>query len=112
MKQLWIALPFILFSCHCGRIIEPRPYPVIEPTEVCENAVEAILQKINLDGCTWVLELPSGEKVEPVNYQDFLTETELEKQQPIQIKVVFRDTKSVSICMVGRTVAITCLERL
>ncbi len=112
MKYLFIAIPLFLASCHQSRIIEPKPLPVEEQKEKCEGGQIAIIKPFELDGCTWVLELSNGEKIEPMNYKEFLSVEDLEPQQPLKVKVTFNDTKSATICMIGRTVAITCLERL
>lgn len=83
-----------------------------DSTKYCENGVEAILSKLNLDGCNWILMLPDGEKLEPMNIYDFLTEEQMEKGEPLKVRVEYYDTKSASICMVGKTVAISCWEVL
>ena len=113
MIKLIFLLPFVLFSCNpYPKIIEAKSDPVTTDKSACENGVNAILKTVQLDGCTWILELPTGEQLEPVNYRDYITESELENQQPVKVNVVFNDTKSASICMIGRTVAISCMERL
>ena len=101
------------------RIFNTTPIPIRtdstltnDSTKYCENGVEAVLSKLNLDGCNWVLMLPNGEKLEPMNIYDFLTEEEMEKGESLKVRVEFYDTKSASICMVGRTVAISCWEVL
>ena len=78
----------------------------------CPNAVEAVLTKLNLDGCNWVLMLPDGSKLEPMNIYDFLTEDQMEAGLPMKVRVEYYETKSASICMVGKTVAIKCWEVL
>ncbi|MGB0391358.1 MAG: hypothetical protein ACPGRC_10500 [Salibacteraceae bacterium] len=112
MKFLLIIIPFVLFSCKNHKIIESKPDPIATTQTPCDNGVNAIIKPLALDGCTWILELPKGEKLEPVNYREFLTEAEIKNQNPIGVRVSFYDTKSASICMIGRTVAISCLERL
>lgn len=112
MRSLIILFSVTLISCAPHKIIEPKPGVIEEQEKTCEGAQMAIIKPLLLDGCTWVLELPSEEKLEPINYSEYLTENELKQQLPFKVKVVFRDTKSASICMVGRTVSITCLERL
>lgn len=112
MRFLFIGLPILLFACHSTQIIEAKPAPMVIYTKVCDNAEMAIIKRFHFDGCTWILELPSGEQLEPINFRDYLTDIELENNQPIQIKVAFQDIPSASICMIGRTVTISCLERV
>ena len=112
MKLLVFILPLLTWACHpYPKIIEPKPIPENTNT-LCENGTLAKLKKIQLDGCTWILELPSGEQLEPVNYRDYILDEEVKKQEPIQVKVVYTETRTMSICMIGKTVAISCLERL
>ena len=101
------------------RIFNTTPIPIESDSTLandsikyCENGVEAILSKLDLDGCNWVLLLPDGEKLEPMNIYDFLTDEEMDKGESLKVRVEFYDTKSASICMVGRTVAISCWEVL
>jgi hypothetical protein len=77
----------------------------------CPNGVEAVLTKMDLDGCSWVLMLASGERLEPMNILEFLPDLN-ENSSAIKVKVEYYETRSASICMVGKTVAITCLEML
>lgn len=111
MKYLFFTIPLLFAACHQTKIIEPKPITE-ETIEKCEGGQIALIKPFELDGCTWILELSNGEKIEPMNYRDFLSVEDLEPQQPIKVKVTFNDTKSPTICMIGRTVAITCLERL
>ncbi|MFT4755267.1 MAG: hypothetical protein ACI85Q_002835 [Salibacteraceae bacterium] len=99
-------------SNSSAKIIEPKTDSIAAIATLCENGLTATLKTLQLDGCTWILELPSGEQLEPVNYRDYITEAEIEDQKPVKVSVVFGDTKSASICMIGRTVAISCMERL
>jgi len=107
-----------VYQKNTFRIFNPTPISLdsnayaSDSTQYCENGVEAVLSKLNLDGCNWVLMLPDGEKLEPMNIYDFLTEAQMEAGNPLKIRVEFYDTKSASICMVGRTVAISCWEVL
>lgn len=111
--KYYIPIVFlILVSCTNKRIIEPKPDPVPVKTETCENGIPAILKKIQLDGCNWVIELENGEKLEPQNINQFLSESDYNSSKTFNIKVEYYETKSASICMVGKTIAITCLEQL
>ena len=105
-----------VYQKNTFRIFNPTPISLdsnaYDSTLYCENGVEAVLSILNLDGCSWVLMLPNGEKLEPMNIYDFLSEEQMEAGKPLKVRIEFYDTKSASICMVGRTVAISCWEVL
>ena len=77
----------------------------------CSNTVQATLKNIKLDGCSWVLILDTGEKLNPLNIDDFLTE-ELLNNSPIIVKVTFSTTKFSNTCMNGHPVIIRCIESI
>lgn len=98
------------------RIYNTTPIPIQDVNEAeedpCADGEIGVIKPYSLDGCTWVVELPSGANLEPINYKEFFTEEELAKGDPIRIRIKYTETKSPSICMVGRTVAINCIMRL
>lgn len=101
------------------RIFNPTPIAIKEDsigiqdsTIYCPNGEQAVLTKLDLDGCDWVLLLQTGEKLQPMNIYDFLTEEQIEKGEAFKVRVEYYETKSASICMVGKTVAIKCWEVL
>jgi hypothetical protein len=112
MRLILFTIPFFFLACSNSKIIEAKPDPVIVEPTPCENGTVAFIKPLALDGCTWIIELPEGEQLEPINYKDYLSEEEINSQKPLKVNVAFYDTKSASICMLGRTVAISCLERL
>ena len=93
MRILVFLVAFIvLFSCEKDRS--------------CPDSVDAKLRNLTgLDGCGWVFELNDGAKLEPVNLSDF--ELDLVEGKCFSIK--YEDAEAFSICMVGKTVSITCV---
>ena len=93
---LFITLFFIAFTCKDDI-----------PT-LCENGVPAkITDLTGLDGCSFVVELESGERLEPLNLGDF----NIELVDSLEVTVSYEKVPDMaSICMVGKIVRITCLE--
>lgn len=110
MKYLIIFAFLISTSCANQKIIESQPDSVPTQTQKCDDGVSATLKKIQLDGCNWVIELDQEEKLEPQNIRDFLSESDFSSSKEFKVKIQYYETKSASICMVGKTIAITCLE--
>ena len=112
MNNLLIKFIFIfllLSSCTSNKIIEakPDPKPIVP---LCENGAEMTLKKIHLDGCNWVLVLPNGEKLEPMNIGDFISVSDDENGLELNVKVEYKEVAAASICMIGKTISITCFE--
>ena len=78
-------------------------------SELCPNAVEATLKDLTgLDGCSWVLELDNGKRLEPSNLQKF-DNIKLEdgKRVFVEYKTIHN---AASICMVGTIIEIICIS--
>lgn len=60
-----------------------------------------------LDGCGYIIELDNGIKLEPVR---FLNEIEL--RDSMRVKLSYTPVRVASICMVGQTAIITCIEEI
>ncbi len=96
-------------SCSKSVYIQESQADSKHHSEVCPNAEEATLKDLTgLDGCSWVLVLANGKKLEPTN---------LEKFDNIKLtdgKRVFVEYKTIlnaaSICMVGTIVEIICIS--
>lgn len=79
------------------------------PKNNCPEGVDAVLRDYTgMDGCTWVIELPDGERLEPVNFH----ELEFTPEDNLPIRVSFTPAEEMmSICMVGKMVNIQCISR-
>ncbi len=94
-------------------------------TVSCDNAVLATVKDLSgLDGCGFVFELADGTRLEPqmLGYcgtpplPKEVTENPLYNFQWVdgkQVRIGFEEVPDVmSICMVGRSVKITCIEEI
>ena len=75
-----------------------------EPEAGCTNAT--IIDATGLDGCSWMIELFDGTRLEPTNLNDF--DLTLVDELPVCIEYV-EVTDVGSICMAGTIVEITSL---
>lgn len=77
--------------------------------ENCKDGVKGTLHDYTgLSGCSWIIELESGEKLEPVN----LHLLDFEPADNLEIYFKYRTAEDqVSVCMVGKMVEITCISR-
>ena len=83
--------------------------PTKEDNALCPNGVKATLKNLTgLDGCSWVLVLENGKKLEPTNLKKF-DNIKLEDGKEVFVQY---ETKplAASICMVGTIVEIICIS--
>jgi hypothetical protein len=74
----------------------------------CNNSQRAkLVNMTGLDGCSWMIELNNGTKLEPTNLNDF--NINLEQNQKIWI-VYHTAAQMASICMHGEIVTIDCIS--
>jgi hypothetical protein len=80
------------------------------PKDKCEGGVDGLLlDYTGLDGCRWIIELDSGERLEPVN----LDQLDFEPADSLPVRIIYTEaTDMMSICMVGEMVHISCIERM
>ena len=80
------------------------------PEEGCENGVPSmLLDYTGLSGCSWIIQLQSGEKLEPLNLEDF----DLTPADSMLVHVTYEKKPTMmSVCMVGKMVEITCIKKL
>ena len=76
----------------------------------CENSHSAkLVDMTGLDGCSWMIELNNGTRLEPTNLNDF--NINLQENQKIWV-VYHTAAQMASICMHGEIVTVDCiLER-
>ena len=74
----------------------------------CENSHSAkLVNMTGLDGCSWMIELNNGTKLEPTNLNDF----NINLQENQKIWVVYHNAAQMaSICMHGEIVTIDCIS--
>lgn len=72
--------------------------------EGCTNAT--LRDLTGLDGCTWIIELTDGSRLEPVNLNDF----DISLSDGLSICIEYQErTDLASICMVGQIIELTSL---
>lgn len=73
-------------------------------------AVKAEIKDLTgLDGCGFVIELENGERIEPINYDDF--DVELKDGEKIWVSYHLTPFLIGSVCMVGDIVEIDCMTK-
>lgn len=90
------ALTFI--SCNKKSIPETTEQP--KPTAVFALVVDYS----ELDGCTYLLELSDGQKLQPVNLREDL------QRKGLKLFITYKNHDGVSTCMAGKMVTITSAE--
>ena len=74
----------------------------------CEDSHSAkLVNMTGLDGCSWMIELGDGTKLEPTNLNDF--NINLQENQKIWV-VYHTAAQMASICMHGEIVTIDCIS--
>ena len=74
----------------------------------CEDSQSAkLVNMTGLDGCSWMIELDNGTKLEPTNLNDF--NINLQANQKIWV-VYHTASQMASICMHGEIVTIDCIS--
>ncbi|KAA1244613.1 hypothetical protein [Aquimarina sp. RZ0] len=76
--------------------------------QACSNgAPSTLVNMLGLDGCSWIIQLETGKKLQPINLIDF----EIEKKNEPRISIVYKEAEAMAgICMVGKMVEISCLK--
>ena len=76
----------------------------------CDLAVKAEIKDLTgLDGCGFVIELENGERIKPINYDDF--DVELKDGEKIWVSYHLTPLLIGSVCMVGDIVEIDCMTK-
>lgn len=74
----------------------------------CASAIKGKLKNLTgLDGCGWVIEA-NGKTYEPINLGEFDSSLLVENQH---IFFSYNSFSGGSICMVGETIQLTCVEK-
>ena len=96
-KNLVLSLILLTLSIHsCNKESE------------CENShIAKLVNMTGLDGCSWMIKLNNGAKLEPTNLNDF----SINLQENKKIWVVYHTAAQMaSICMHGEIVTIDCIS--
>jgi hypothetical protein len=113
VDTLLFAILIVTFSCKKEEV---------KIVSNCNNFA-TVRDLTGLDGCGFVFELEDGTRLEPIRIYDCGTPP-LPKEvteDPLfnfvftdgkKVKIGYKELPSMSICMVGPTVKITCLEEI
>ena len=94
LLQSLVVLTLTIYSCN--------------KESKCENSHSAkLVNMTGLDGCSWMIELNNGTKLEPTNLNDF--NINLQENQKIWV-VYHTAAQMASICMHGEIVTIDCIS--
>jgi len=101
-KQIALILFIILLNACSHKVAGTKAFP---PEETKEGYTKATVINYAVDGCSWLLQLEDGKKLEPANLSDEFKKDKLKVWVQYQIK-----KGGMSICMVGEMVTITKIE--
>lgn len=96
------ATAIISTSCTCKRSIPEKESSV---DYVKEGFIKAKVIKYTLDGCSFMIELENGNKLEPKNLPESFQKNDI----LVWIKYI-QSKNTMSICMAGKPVNITSIE--
>lgn len=83
-----LFLVFIFFVVSCA------------PRKFAPDGDKGTLKKLELDGCSWIIELENGDRLQPINLESMNFELSENKKVTISYEAV----DAMSICMAGKTV--------
>ncbi len=94
LPRLWLLIGMVFLLTAC-------------PDERCEGGEDALIVDYSgLDGCGWIILLSTGERLEPVNLDQF----DIEPADSLPVNLTYAVIKDMmSICMVGKIVQINCI---
>lgn len=103
---LFVCLVFIsmLQSCFVFVGVKNTPAEPIVDTHLKDGFVKATVINYTLDGCTFMLQLEDGKKLEPVNLKEEF------KKDNFKVWIKYQHYKGNSICMAGEMVTVTAIE--
>ncbi len=92
---LFIATTVLLTSCKMDK--------------GCPNGINGTLVNLNLDGCSWVIELDNNKKIIPINLDSF----DIEKEDDVKVSITYTLLDNMAgICMAGKMVELSCIKEL
>lgn len=89
-------------SCHVN--VKPVPEVRKEPVPSYIGFTKATIINYTVDGCTWMIELEDGKKLEPINLKDEF------KKNNLKVWIQYKHYENFSFCMAGEMVTITAIE--
>ena len=90
----------LLFIGTKSKYTEP-----IADTYVQNGFAKATIINYAIDGCTFMVQLENGKKLEPINLQDEF------KKDNFNVWIKYQHFKGNSICMAGEMITVTAIEK-
>ena len=82
-----------------------KPTPTNNNSGKYQNSIKAIITQLDLDGCTWIILLEDGKRLEPVNLAEEF------KVANLDVMLQYTHADGNSICMAGEMVTITYIAK-
>ena len=99
-----VLIALVVFINACSqKTTTPATTKTVPPEKA--NFTKATVINYKLDGCSWMLQLEGGKKLEPINLN-----VEFQKEN-LKVWIQYEPfTQGASICMAGEIVKITAIE--
>lgn len=101
LSSFLVLFSFILFNACAQKTTPVVPDSTVPPVANEGSVFAKVVDYSELDGCTWILELSDGQKVQPVNLPEEF------KRKELKLFVTYKFFDGSNTCMTGRMVTIT-----
>jgi hypothetical protein len=107
ISLLIICSAFIvtLQSCFLFTEVKNKSSESVSDNHEQNGFAKATIINYTIDGCTFVIQLEDGKKLEPINLQEEF------KKDNFKVWIKYQHYKGNSICMAGEMVNITSIEK-
>ena len=102
---LVVCLFFISVIQSCSVFTKSKPSEPAVDMYIQEGFIKATVINYVVDGCTFMLQLADGKKLQPVNLKDEF------KKDNFNVWIKYQHYKGNSVCMAGEMVTITAIEK-
>ena len=92
-----VLIPVVLAACASKKNVASTP-----PDKQAVFAV--VIDYSEIAGCTWLLELSDGQKLQPVNL------AEEYRRKGLKLFITYKTYDGVSVCMTGKMVTLTSVS--
>lgn len=101
LKQIVLILLVVLTASCSKKVAGLKSFP----EETKEGYIKATVVNLTLDGCSWMLQLEDGKKLEPVNLKEEFKKDKLNVWIQYQVK-----KGGMSVCMAGEVITISDIK--
>ena len=92
-------------SCSLFSGVKNKSSEIAFDTHEQNGFAKATIINYKVDGCTYLMQLEDGKKLEPINLQEEF------KKDNFKVWIKYQHYKGNSICMAGEMVTITAIEK-